>query len=946
MRHTILLIPALLLTMGISSAKASSVVESRETILTYPFSDPNPVALLTAQGDRPIYPYFRFDGYTSQPERREWKVITLENPYIKLSVLPELGGKIWGAVEKESGREFIYKNHVVKFRDVALRGAWTSGGIEFNFGILGHVPTTATPVSYCTQVHPDGTADCCVASYEWITRTWWMVRISLPPDKAYFTTSVTWHNPSLQYQPCYQWMNAAYSVRGNAEFIYPGNASVSHDGEPDTYPVNKEGKDMSRYDNIRFGDNISIHVLGEYSHFYGIYWHDWNFGSAHQAQHGDKLGAKYFIWSQARSGAIWEQLLTDQDGQYIEQQSGRMFCQPNASCALTPFKHTALAPAETDTWTEYWFPLKNIYGIKETSSSAVLNVIRDDRQLRLLLCPLSRLSTTMYVYADDTLVTTIPVETKVLEKWEYTLDMIPSWQQEGHLRVVLGNGDLCYSERETDRRTDRPLETPTDFDNTSAYALSIRGENSINQKQLAEGESFLLLALQKEPYHLPSITQLARIYNMQARYEEALAVCRKGLSVSTYDAPCNYEYALASEGLGLTTRAKDGFAMATRDPALHSASYQHLAAIAFRQGNLSEAGDFALKAMQTNTYNLSAHALLVTIFRHAGDSLNAMQHVQQILQQAPLYPQAVYEKYRLGQIAKQDFKRLVQCELPDEIYLELADTYEHLGAREETMELLNMADGSPIAAYRMAYIYHHQNDDAQASLWLQKAVSMSPKYIFPHRITDIPALEWAETVIPAWQTRYYLALVLYGTQQNQKALQLLLTCDEADFAPLFLTRAALQEGEEKLHSLLLSEKLDRSWRAGKELTKHYITNQQYDKALTVARRYANRFPHNHHLTLLYAKTLYLTNHFTECLNLLERTEILPYEGSTEGHDIYRDAYLGYARQLMEHGKYQDALDAVQKARLWPENLGVGKPYDYLIDTSREDLLESEIRSRM
>lgn len=67
-----------------------------------------------------------------------------------------------GAVEKSTGKEFIYFNHVVKFPDVAMRGAWTSGGIEFNFGIFGHTPSCSSPVDYLTRENADGSTSCFV----------------------------------------------------------------------------------------------------------------------------------------------------------------------------------------------------------------------------------------------------------------------------------------------------------------------------------------------------------------------------------------------------------------------------------------------------------------------------------------------------------------------------------------------------------------------------------------------------------------------------------------------------------------------------------------------------------------------------------------------------------------------------------------------------------------
>ena len=112
------------------------IKEEKKVIKTYPFYDPNPTPFKDI--NRHIYPYFHFEGYSHQAKDREWTVVTLENPYIKVYVLPEVGGKVWGAIEKSTNEEFIYLNEVLKFRNIAMRGPWISGGIEFNFGLIGH----------------------------------------------------------------------------------------------------------------------------------------------------------------------------------------------------------------------------------------------------------------------------------------------------------------------------------------------------------------------------------------------------------------------------------------------------------------------------------------------------------------------------------------------------------------------------------------------------------------------------------------------------------------------------------------------------------------------------------------------------------------------------------------------------------------------------------------
>ena len=139
----------LVLSLHFSSVHAqgpASVKESNKIFKTYPFSDPDPVPRM---GN--IYPYFRFDGYSDKGIDKSWKVVELQNDYISVMILPEIGGKIWTAKEKSTGRDFLYNNHVVKFRDIAMRGPWTSGGIEANYGIIGHTPNCATPVDYVAR---------------------------------------------------------------------------------------------------------------------------------------------------------------------------------------------------------------------------------------------------------------------------------------------------------------------------------------------------------------------------------------------------------------------------------------------------------------------------------------------------------------------------------------------------------------------------------------------------------------------------------------------------------------------------------------------------------------------------------------------------------------------------------------------------------------------------
>ena len=178
---------------------AATVVETEVEMPTYPFSDPDPVpATETAR-----YPYFFFNGSSAKSVPKKWKAVVLENEKTRVTILPEIGGKVWGATDKATGRDFIYNNHVVKFRNVAMRGPWTSGGIEFNFGVFGHAPSTSTPVSYFCRTNADGSASCFLSDTELICRTTWQVEVNLPADGDSFVTRTVWYNGSGFSAPYY-----------------------------------------------------------------------------------------------------------------------------------------------------------------------------------------------------------------------------------------------------------------------------------------------------------------------------------------------------------------------------------------------------------------------------------------------------------------------------------------------------------------------------------------------------------------------------------------------------------------------------------------------------------------------------------------------------------------------------------------------------------------------
>mgnify|MGYP000273458908 FL=1 len=280
------------------SAKEAKISEQLVSIDTYPFNDPNPLPTLVSNPE--IYPYFKFDGYSHVSEKRNWKVVTLENEFIKVMILPEVGGKIWAAIDKTTGHDFIYKNDVLKFRNIAMRGPWTSGGVEFNFGYVGHAPTTATPVDYTVQEHPDGSVSCTVGTMDLTSRTQWRVTITLPKDKTYFETHSSWFNPTTDNQSYYYWTNAAIRAKDDLALYFPGNKYLEHNGRENKWPIDKLGRDISKYNQNKFGGSYggdkSYHVVGAFEDYYGGYYQGKKLGFGHWARYSDLPGQKIWLW--------------------------------------------------------------------------------------------------------------------------------------------------------------------------------------------------------------------------------------------------------------------------------------------------------------------------------------------------------------------------------------------------------------------------------------------------------------------------------------------------------------------------------------------------------------------------------------------------------------------------------------------------------------------------
>ena len=313
----------------------------------------------------------------------------------------------------------------------------------------------------------------------------------------------------------------------------------------------------------------------------------------------------------------------------------------------------------------------------------------------------------------------------------------------------------------------------------------------------------------------------------------------------------------------------------------------------------------------------------------AGKALNT------VLNFDPLNHFARFEKYLLDSSAenKAKFTGLITNELPQQTYLELAIWYYNAGRNEDALKVLQLSPGNAETAYWKAFLENKPVNDQH----------LNPEMVFPFRNETAEILQQLILHNDNWVLKYHLALIEWNDNNETVAKKLFEECGtRPQHAPFYAARAALYKNtdtgkvlEDLQHAIALDPA---QWRYAKSLIVFYLSQNQIANAVNLAATYHSKLPGNYLIGMQYAKTLLLNNQYKDALIQLQKINMLPAEGSTEGSQLYKEAQLMLALQEMKTGKYKKALDNISLARLWPENLGAGKPYDEDIDERLEDWL--------
>ncbi|HSB18039.1 MAG TPA: DUF5107 domain-containing protein [Bryobacteraceae bacterium] len=933
----------ILLVLTTLSGQQATIQEEKQVIKTYPFSGADPAPIMTrssmwGKGPR-LYPYSFFDTLSYEGKDQAWKVIKLENPYIKVMVLPEEGGKVLGAIEKSTGKEFIYYNKVRKFRHIALRGPWTSGGIELNFGIVGHSPATATPVDYVTRKNTDGSVSVTVGAMDLPSRTHWRVTFTVPSDKAYFESKALWYNPQPLNGSYYVWMNAANRLGQDLEFIFPGDKHIGHNYRvPEKpWPVTADGRNLAFYKDHDDSDEGSFFIHGALQDFFGSYWHNSKFGFGHWAYHEDTPGQKFFRWSLSGAGQIWEQLLTDSDGPYFEPQVGRLLDQND---------HEFFPPYTADHWREVWFPFKEIGPMVKATPYGALNARNTGDSIVLGFNALQNIDDDLVVRAGGKEVYRERLKLEPMGVYQKKLALTA---KPGELEVEIGN-KLSYTDDPEAEKLKRPLNFH-EYDDNSLEALYQGGEREEKGRNYEVALDKYMAVLKQEPTHVRALTRVAELYTRRAEYKKALEYATKALDYVMYDPDANYIYGVIARKMGNMVDAKETLGWAARSMKYRSGAYCQLGEIYMMEGKWARAFDFLRRSLDYDAYNVKTYQVLSTAYRLHKEPAKARETLDKLLEIDPLNHLARFEQYLLepNGTSLENFRSMIRNELPHETYLETAMHYVNLGLPEDAQRVLAAGPEQPQILYWRAYL-SREKDPARSRELLQKASGSSPKLVFPFREESIPVFQWAEGMAPNdWKAKYYLGLIYWGLRRHQDAIAALDECgNRPDFGTFYVCRAFLRKETDPEKALPDYERAYETgkddWRNWHHLAAFYNERGMNDKALQIAQAGAKQFPDADLMKIMLARTYLSNGRSAECYSVLENATILPFEGQRDVHDLFVQCQTSMALELMKKGQYREAIQRLESAKEYPVRLGTGKPHradqriqDFLMMLSYEKL---------
>ncbi|MGA2114925.1 MAG: DUF5107 domain-containing protein [Bryobacteraceae bacterium] len=796
-RQTFLTILVLMLTAAAFAADVSGVKvwETKAVIPTYLAGDPEPNPMFffgrESQGAQgPVYPYPMYDSLTGKKVDKTYTMVYLENEYIRIGILPEVGGRILEGVDKTNNYNFIYRQHVIKPALIGLIGAWISGGVEWNIP-HHHRASTFIPVQYKVEENADGSKTVWVGELELRQRMRWAVGYTLRPGKAYLEASVRILNRTPEVNTMLCFANLAVHATQDYQVIFPPSTQygVFHGKREFTaWPFSTtryagadftKGVDISWYKNHISAN--SVFAWNYQDDFFAGYDHGKEAGTMSVADHNVVPGKKFWTWGNGPSGKRWDGTLTDDDGPYIELMAGAYSDnQPDYSW---------LQPYETRSFKMNWYPFRDIGGVKKANLDAAVNLDVAAGMAKVGFYATSAHSAARVVLkAGDKVL--LEEDVAINPAKPYTKQVaVPAGIDEHDVVASLWDGTkelVSYSPIRLKPQPVPPVVTPPPA-----------------PKEIKTNEELYLVGLRAEQFHDPIVDPLlyweealhrdsgdTRVNTVlgiaaftKARYAEAEKYLRKALERATdrYTSPKDGEpiYYLGAtlKAEGKTGEAFTSLYKATWSQDWKAAAYYSLAQIATSRGDMVQALELVDRSIDSNALNIRAQNLKAALLRHLGRNQEALQVLATASHAAdPLDVRAMAENY-LASGDKEAARRLAAT-MNDHpaTAQETASEYLNEGLWQDGTDVLKqmtMAAPDKSRVHPMAYYYlgcfaQKLGQIQNASEYYQLAQSMPPEYVFPFQTEAIEVLRQAMRANPRdARAPYYLGNVLYDWQPEE-----------------------------------------------------------------------------------------------------------------------------------------------------------------------------------
>lgn len=906
-----------------------------------------------------VYPYPTIEKISDEKKDKEYEAVFLENEYLHVMVLPALGGRIQRAYDKTNGYDFVYYNHVIKPALVGLTGPWISGGIEFNWP-QHHRPTTYLPVDYVLDEKADGSVAVLLHDVDQMYGTKGITKIRLYPGKAYIEITGQLYNRTAMPQTFLWWANPAVPVNDNTQSIFPPDVhAVMDHGKRDVsrFPIAtgvyykkdySNGVDISRYKNIP----VPTSYMAEKSKydFVGGYDYGREAGILHVADHHVSPGKKQWTWGCGDFGKAWDRNLTDEDGPYVELMTG-VFTdnQPD---------FTWLKTFEEKVFRQYFMPYKALGQVKNATSEAAVALSYDGKTAKVKVYSTSaQEGAAVRLWAGKHLILEERTSISPTVIYERKVPCEGVREDALHLAVYGPEGECLVDYRpetpeipklpEPAKAAKEPAEIQT------CEELYLTGQH-IEQYRHATylPDPYYLEGLKRDPGDIRINNAYGLLLMRRGLFGKAQQYLEKALERLTernpnpYHSETYYLLGLCLLYQGKEQESYDAFYKATWSSEQQEKSFYYLAAIDARRGRKKLALEHIQRALVKNAHNVKARGLKAYLLRQLGRREEALRQVQDNLSLDAFDFVSGNERILLEGDGSGEKRQALNTLMRDfvENYLMAARDYAEWGAYGEAVALLESCTKKwPMLSYYKAYYLglrgaaeaeRNAAQKTEIQSILTEAENCQSDYCFPNKLEDIAVLQFAIDKGCHAKAPYYLGNLYYDKLQWQEAVRLWeLSAQTDDTFPTVHRNLALayynkcKEPEKARRELERAFALDPSdVRMFLELDQlHKKLGWRFEERLADYEAHAGLLKERDDLYIEYITLINLTGDHRKAYDCIMGHKFHPWEGG-EGKIAtqYTLALLALAQEALGQKDYGKARELLQKAFVYPENLGEGK----------------------